>query len=181
MPSRPPPRRFEATETTSMKLLQATLAQMGATNRRVLRDFDTNAVEISFDRDGVRYFYPCNVYPHYLDNLRAAQLTISGLWQIALYNVGYREGNPLTTKSISAAVAQHFGGLRALPGDKVLALPSGDEWWTVLGVEPTADRETVKNAYRALVRVHHPDAGGNPETFKRITAAYEQGVRERGK
>lgn len=179
MPSRTPPRRFEATEVTSTKLLASTIKQMRATNLRIARDFSKNAVEISFDRDGVRYFYACDAYPHYADNLRAAQLTVSGLWQIALYNVGYREGDPLTTSAVAAAIATHFLGLRATPGDKALALPSGDEWWRILGVERDADEATIKNAYRALIRVHHPDAGGDVEAFKRIDAAYKQALAER--
>jgi curved DNA-binding protein CbpA len=35
----------------------------------------------------------------------------------------------------------------------------------ILGLPPSADRDTVKRAYRQLVRSHHPDAGGDPATF----------------
>lgn len=44
-----------------------------------------------------------------------------------------------------------------------------------LGLEPGADEEAVRSAYRELVKEHHPDAGdGDEETFKRVTAAYER-------
>lgn len=35
-----------------------------------------------------------------------------------------------------------------------------------------ADKSAVVNAYRALAKVHHPDAGGNPDDFKRLRTAY---------
>jgi curved DNA-binding protein CbpA len=31
-------------------------------------------------------------------------------------------------------------------------------------------------AYRRLVKLHHPDAGGDPEQFHRIQQAYDQAV-----
>ena len=37
--------------------------------------------------------------------------------------------------------------------------------------KPTWDE--IKSQYRKLVLKHHPDRGGNPETFKKIQAAYE--------
>lgn len=52
----------------------------------------------------------------------------------------------------------------------------------VLGVEPDADADTVRKAYRRLAAVHHPDRhpGAGPSelselvrTFTRITAAYQ--------
>lgn len=40
----------------------------------------------------------------------------------------------------------------------------------------TADAppELIKAAYRVLARIHHPDAGGDPERMKAINAAYEE-------
>lgn len=44
---------------------------------------------------------------------------------------------------------------------------------TVLGVDPKATQEEIKNAYRRKAMKHHPDRGGDPETFQEIQAAYE--------
>lgn len=46
--------------------------------------------------------------------------------------------------------------------------------WFVLGLRPGASLRQVKDAYRRLVKTHHPDAGGDPEVFKRIQEAYER-------
>jgi DnaJ-domain-containing protein 1 len=46
--------------------------------------------------------------------------------------------------------------------------------WFVLGLCPGASLRQLKDAYRRLVKTHHPDAGGDPEVFKRIQEAYEK-------
>jgi DnaJ-class molecular chaperone len=43
----------------------------------------------------------------------------------------------------------------------------------LLGVQPGAPEEEVKKAYRKKAMEHHPDRGGNEETFKNVKAAYE--------
>jgi curved DNA-binding protein CbpA len=43
----------------------------------------------------------------------------------------------------------------------------------VLGVSKSASADDVKAAYRRLSRKHHPDVGGDSETFARIARAYE--------
>lgn len=44
--------------------------------------------------------------------------------------------------------------------------------YAVLGVDPDADPETVKAAYRDRVKDVHPDQGGTAREFRRVTAAY---------
>ena len=49
--------------------------------------------------------------------------------------------------------------------------PDPDDPYVVLGVAPGADRETVRRAYLALVKRHHPDrhyAEGTPAEFIRV-------------
>lgn len=42
-----------------------------------------------------------------------------------------------------------------------------------LGVPNNADQDTIKRAYRKLAMQNHPDKGGDPEKFKKISEAYE--------
>lgn len=51
------------------------------------------------------------------------------------------------------------------------AAPAGDPY-AVLGIARTAAAEEVRRAYFALVREHPPER--EPDTFKRIRAAYER-------
>jgi molecular chaperone DnaJ len=52
-----------------------------------------------------------------------------------------------------------------------------NDYYEVLGVEPTADAKDITKAYRALAKKYHPDANGNDpeaaEKFKEVTNAYE--------
>ena len=45
--------------------------------------------------------------------------------------------------------------------------------YAVLGVSPAASAAEVKAAYRALVKRHHPDAGGDDRTILELNAAWE--------
>jgi curved DNA-binding protein len=47
------------------------------------------------------------------------------------------------------------------------------DYYSILGVDRNADQNQIKQAYRTLVKQHHPDRGGDAEKFKRINEAYE--------
>jgi DnaJ-class molecular chaperone len=72
-----------------------------------------------------------------------------------------------------------FAGYLATPDDSALLLGDGSaKWWDVMGIKPDATREDVRNAFRALSKVHHPDAGGNEEDFKRLRKAFDEAMKE---
>jgi len=45
--------------------------------------------------------------------------------------------------------------------------------YAVLGVSPLATEAQIKAAYRALVKLHHPDAGGDDQRILALNAAWE--------
>ncbi|BGP15583.1 DnaJ sub C member 7 [Rhodosporidiobolus nylandii] len=45
--------------------------------------------------------------------------------------------------------------------------------YKALGIPREATQDEIRKAYRALALKHHPDKGGDPEEFKKVTAAYE--------
>jgi DnaJ-class molecular chaperone len=45
--------------------------------------------------------------------------------------------------------------------------------YDILGLSKDATFEEIKAKYKSLAQQHHPDKGGNPETFKEIKNAYE--------
>ena len=45
--------------------------------------------------------------------------------------------------------------------------------YTELDISVTASTEEIKQRYRTLAQMHHPDKGGDEEMFKRIKLAYE--------
>jgi curved DNA-binding protein CbpA len=48
-------------------------------------------------------------------------------------------------------------------------------YYVVLGIDEDADRETIRSAFRAMVRRYHPDAGAgaSSDAFRRAVEAYE--------
>lgn len=48
----------------------------------------------------------------------------------------------------------------------------GDDLYGLLGVQKDATVEDIKKAYKKLAMKHHPDRGGDEETFKKISEAY---------
>ena len=63
----------------------------------------------------------------------------------------------------------HQGNSHQQPreGGRVAAL-------AVLGLEPGASADAIKQAHRRLVKQHHPDMGGSAEAFRRVNEAYQQ-------
>lgn len=46
--------------------------------------------------------------------------------------------------------------------------------WAVLHLRPGAPPAIIQAVWRAMAKELHPDRGGDPEEFKRVTAAYEK-------
>lgn len=167
-------RRFNAQPQTIQRELSTIVKRMGATSLKINQDIFAGTAEIIFDRAGQRYVFRCAKYADPMDNLRAAQLTISYLWR-ALEEYGVTS----ETKTIDQVFAQFFLGFAAPPDDSALLLGSGkSQWWEVLGIKPDAPKQAIINAFRALAKTHHPDAGGNPEDFKRLRDAYDQAMQQ---
>lgn len=47
------------------------------------------------------------------------------------------------------------------------------DFYEILGLKKDASQEEIKKAYRKKAVEHHPDKGGDPETFKQAQIAYD--------
>lgn len=166
-------RRFSATQQTTIKDLQRIMGKIGATSLRIEQDVMGGGVKVIFDRAGRRYVRECNKYENSLDNLRVIGLQIDYLYRaLEVY------ADDINETSFDVEFNQIFGGFIATPDDTALLLGSGEsEWFDILGVKQEATRDSIRNAFRALSKVHHPDYGGNEEDFKRLNQAFQTGMK----
>ncbi len=166
-------RRFSATQETTVRDLQRIMTKIGATSLRIEQDVMDGGVKVIFDRAGKRYVRECKRWEDSIDNLRAIGLQIDYLYRaLEIYGVDMSE------TSFDEEFDSVFAGFIATPDDSVLMLGSGkSSWHEVLGVKQDASKADIRNAFRSLSRIHHPDAGGDEEDFKRLRAAYDEGLR----
>lgn len=45
-----------------------------------------------------------------------------------------------------------------------------------LGIDDNSTTDQVKDAWRELARIHHPDKGGNPDNFVPLLKAYKEAL-----
>lgn len=48
-----------------------------------------------------------------------------------------------------------------------------DDYYDILGVDRSATSDQIKQAFRRLASKHHPDKGGDTQTFQKIQKAYD--------
>jgi len=116
-------------------------------------------VAVWFGLGGRRLCFTCDRWLDIRDNLRAVGLMVAAIRGIDRWGA-------------AGSAAAAFAGFAALPAG------GSPDWRETLGLggEPTA--EEVDRAYRRLAKAAHPDAGGDPERFRELAAAYERARRE---
>jgi DnaJ-domain-containing protein 1 len=181
-------RRFEAQEQTIRSNLRTTARKLAVDYLRVESDETgrSRKVSVVFDRAGTRYTLDCDRWDDWRDNFRAVQLHMEYLYRIMEgYGVTQTElaapPSSIARKRAEDTFRQVFAGALALPDSGALALGDGRSWWSVLRLDPNAPAAEIESAYKALAKVHHPDAGGDEAEFKRLVAAYEAGKAARRK
>ena len=183
------PRRFEAKRATIDSQLRGLLRKMNADALKVEEGLSTSKMLVAFRRAGRWYTFECDKWPHPDDNYRAIQLTIDYLWRaLEHYGVTREEADaaPIGQRKDlyrrhDEAFDQVFLPFTATPDALPLLIgPGQSPWWEVLGVPRDAGVHRIRQAYRALIVLQHPDKeGGDLETTKRINAAYTAAMRER--
>jgi hypothetical protein len=104
----------------------------------------------------------CDAYRKVAANLRAVAATIEALRTIE------RHGS-------STMLEQAFAGFAALP-----PATSTKPWWDVLGLPAGATREQITAAHLELLKLHHPDRGGDTARMAQINAARDEALRQLG-
>lgn len=116
-------------------------------------------VAIYFNQRGKRLGMGCDTWKKIEHNLSALANTIEAMRGIERWGCGH-------------LMEQAFAAFECLPAP--------DSWRSVLGLpqDATLDRDAIKGRYNFLVKKFHPDAGGSPEQFKKITDARDAAMKE---
>jgi hypothetical protein len=167
---------FNAGETTILQGLDRAVLKLEledvqiTTDRRVRVDGQISqssaenaadpGIAIYFKRKGEDVIMAFDKFNDFWGNLRAIGLYLEYMARLESYEM--------------AEIADRaFTGFKALPASITTPLPHRD-WWVVLGVSQDANALEVKAAYRELLKLHHPDAGGNQAELDEVRRAFEE-------
>jgi len=126
-------------------------------------------VTVRYTRNGQWQQIACYAFPTRAKNLRQCFLLLERLRIAEQQGVQYQG---LTfTKDMATASTEASGASK-----KEELLDALD----TLGVSPDDPVELIKRVYANKSQFYHPDKGGDPEKFKRLTRAYELILKSRG-
>jgi hypothetical protein len=100
-------------------------------------------------------------------------------WSTNMYREVFRADSKMRTrKPVSEESAQRVGAVKNRLEKWLHALSESDPYQT-LGLSPQATDAELKDRFRALARMHHPDHGGQEEHMRQINDAYERALSHR--
>ena len=111
-------------------------------------------------------------------NLRAITLGLHDLRRLERYGIAQRGQQYAGFRELGSGMAMGSGTMSLDEAAELLATEAcksfGDDWITaeaLLRDRGNADESCVPGAYRDAVTAHHPDVGGDPAVFLRLTEA----------
>lgn len=121
-------------------------------------DGGDHGVAVYFTRKGKEMVFACDKYDRAYDNIYAIAKTIDAMRGIERWGA-------------SDMMERAFAGFKALTSET-----AGESWWSILKCEATASRAEIESAYKAQVRICHPDAGGSTEAMTKLNIARDQAL-----
>lgn len=117
------------------------------------REPDDPGVAVYFDYKGKPMCFACDQYRKTRENIRGIGLTIKAIRAIERYGS-------------SDMMERAFRGFTALP-------EQGEQAWRdILNLRsPKPSEDEIETAFRTLVKVHHPDVGGDAQKFHQLVLA----------
>jgi hypothetical protein len=119
-------------------------------------DGGDSGVAVYFQRKGKAMVFACDKFRKTEDNIYAIAKTIDAMRGIERWGA-------------SDMMERAFAGFKALNSEN-----EGESWWSVLGCSASATAEEIELAYRAKVKIAHPDAGGSHEEMRKVNVARDQ-------
>ena len=120
--------------------------------------------------EGIRYDYNLQIYSDFLYQINPKA---TERWVKAMINLEFGKFSK-TYKSSNSKYEYNPSGFN----------PKKRHWWEIFNINPDAPWGQIKNAYRELSKIYHPDLVGDKESeskMKIINNAYDLAKLERGK
>lgn len=127
-----------------------------------VREPEHHGVAVYFRHSDKPHVLGCDKWDRVADNMVALSKHVAAIRGMARWGVG--------------SIEQALGGYKALP-----AMPSEKPWHEVLEMSPAASWQEVEKRRVALLKIHHPDLGGDPKIAAEIGRAYDEARREFGR
>ena len=128
----------------------------GLPRANVRPDGGDTGVAVYFERKKKPMVFACDKYDKSEDNIYAVAKTIDAMRGIERWGA-------------SDMMERAFSGFKALNAEN-----EGESWWATLGVTATATKDEIECAFKAKLRVCHPDAGGSHEAMTKLNIARDQ-------
>jgi hypothetical protein len=129
-------------------------------------------VRVSFGSHHGPLTYATDTFDHWQTNVRAIALALSALRAVDRYGATKRGEQYTGWKALPPAGAQ-TPERRREEAAQLLSRLSGGPDTRGAALVLLHDPEVRTRAFRAAARTHHPDRGGDPAMFRRLTDARE--------
>jgi DnaJ-like protein len=104
----------------------------------------------------------CDAWDCWEHNLRALSKTVEAMRGLGRWKA-------------SEMIERAFMGFKGIP-EKT----GGKPWTEVLGIGKDSSEWEIKNAYKILAKLRHPDRGGSDGAFSELVEAFRQALADRG-
>lgn len=143
-------RQLQATHVVISANMELRLDGLPYANQKPIYD---EAIAVYFMWKNNQMCFACDRWRRVKDNMRAVGLTVAALRGLDRWGTG---------EMVDAA----FQGFMALPA------PVDVNCWTVLGIEPTSNQRTIRQAFKLKAKTAHPDTNtGSVEKMTSLVAA----------
>lgn len=178
---------FGSTYSATRSLLDRELRMLGARNvvlqidvreqdLRLDGELRANArpqgprVALAFDSQHGPLRYYCDRWRDWQDNLRGIALGLEAQRKLERYGITSRGEQYTGWKALGTGLAMGAGMTRT-EAAKMLADLANDSDLPITARQVEEQPSYREAAFRAVAKVHHPDAGGDPALFARLTDA----------
>ncbi len=159
----PPRKRYSSTVDYEGKLARV-MERIGATDCKY--DWTRTECYVEFMRQGQRYRFE-----HSLDKATSSGQRITLVSDLFAQLVLTLEALALASERGIYDLTAYISSFKALPPPKEIPL-----CFVRLQFTDIPTQEELVKRYRALAKVHHPDAGGTQDAFLQLTRDYEDAV-----